>query len=462
MTCISVDGATSRPNPKPGVRLAATMVLLAAASGLFAGCGDLLEVTDPDTIPPDALNNAEGAQTLASGAIGDFAVAIDGENQNSLEGQILVSELLTDMWMHSGTFPTRQELDRREIEARNVTLADVFLNLQRARVAAERAAVALEQFIPEGDPLTGEMRSLSAYTYVFAGENYCSGVPFSSQEEDITFGSPIPTQAIFDSAIVRFDGALVSAGVTAEITNVASIGKGRTLLNQARFVEAAAAVVNVPTTFRYENEHSDNTSRQENEIVNLNVIQERWSIANLEAGVGLAYRDAADPRVPFELDPDDGVGFDGATPQFNLLKYADVNSSVIVADGVEARLIEAEAALQTGQFGTWLTKLNGLRDSLSIVRPETPGTLAPLADPGTSDTQVDLMFSERAFWLFGTGHRLGDLRRLVRQYGRTVNAVFPNGAYFKNGVYGSDVNLPIPLDELNNPRAQQGCLNRDA
>jgi hypothetical protein len=29
-------------------------------------------------------------------------------------------------------------------------------------------------------------------------------------------------------------------------------------------------------------------------------------------------------------------------------------------------------------------------------------------------------------------------------------------------VYGSDLNLPIPFDELNNPLAQSGCLDRNA
>ena len=48
----------------------------------------------------------------------------------------------------------------------------------------------------------------------------------------------------------------------------------------------------------------------------------------------------------------------------------------------------------------------------------TNTTLAALADPGTPAAREDLMFRERAFWLFGTGHRLGDMRRMIRQYGR--------------------------------------------
>jgi hypothetical protein len=71
------------------------------------------------------------------------------------------------------------------------------------------------------------------------------------------------------------------------------------------------------------------------------------------------------------------------------------------------------------------------------------------------------MFRERAFWLFGTGHRLGDLRRLVRQYGRGSETVFPTGNYFKGGLYGTDVNIPVPFEERNNPNFT-GCLDRGA
>jgi len=83
-----------------------------------------------------------------------------------------------------------------------------------------------------------------------------------------------------------------------------------------------------------------------------------------------------------------------------------------------------------------------------------------LAEPATQEEGVDLLFSERAFWMFATGHRLGDLRRLIRQYGRTAT-VFPSGTYIKGGSYGGDLNLPIPQEEGNNPNAV-GCVNREA
>jgi len=71
---------------------------------------------------------------------------------------------------------------------------------------------------------------------------------------------------------------------------------------------------------------------------------------------------------------------------------------------------------------------------------------------------VDQLFRERAFWLFLTAHRLGDLRRLMRQYGRPIGQVFPTGDYYHAGArpgtlgqYGQQVSLVVPVQETNNP-----------
>jgi len=102
--------------------------------------------------------------------------------------------------------------------------------------------------------------------------------------------------------------------------------------------------------------------------------------------------------------------------------------------------------------------LNGIRQAFPDLG------LADLAEPATQAEGVDLLFAERAFWMFATGHRLGDMRRLVRPlplgYGRPVDSVFPTGIYIKGGAYGGDVNLPIPIEERNNPNSA-GCLDRN-
>jgi hypothetical protein len=145
--------------------------------------------------------------------------------------------------------------------------------------------------------------------------------------------------------------------------------------------------------------------------------------------------------------------------------------------------MEAEADLRAGG-SNWLTILNTLRTTSTTCTVLTTPCTAPagtggvaglplLVDPGLQslppgktamDVRVDLLFRERAFWLFGTGHRLGDLRRLIRQYGRDPESVFPTGTYTIPGgastVYGPDVTAVISRLELNNPNFT-GCLNRD-
>lgn len=48
-----------------------------------------------------------------------------------------------------------------------------------------------------------------------------------------------------------------------------------------------------------------------------------------------------------------------------------------------------------------------------------------------------------------TGHRLGDTRRLIRQYQRAAETIFPTREWFRGGVtYGTGVNLPLPRREI--------------
>jgi hypothetical protein len=129
-------------------------------------------------------------------------------------------------------------------------------------------------------------------------------------------------------------------------------------------------------------------------------------------------------------------------------------SAAAVVTGVEARLIEAEAVLRSNP-AQWLAIHNDLRATV-------PG-LTPLADPPSEEERISTHFRERAMWMFGTGTRLGDLRRLIRQYGRDAESVFPTGIWFKASTpYGTDVNFPIPQNEENNPNFGNGCLDRNA
>ena len=59
----------------------------------------------------------------------------------------------------------------------------------------------------------------------------------------------------------------------------------------------------------------------------------------------------------------------------------------------------------------------------------------------------------------------GDMRRLIRQYGRSATSVFPTGPWHKGGSYATDVNFPVPQAETNNPNltgVTNTCIDRNA
>jgi starch-binding outer membrane protein, SusD/RagB family len=428
------------------------VAIVAAASG--CSLDDLLSVEDPDVATPGSLTGEDALPVLRAGALGDFALAFSGDNAGVTEGLINLGGLLADEFTIAESFPTRVPIDRRDIDNVNVTLNTVYSYAHRARAAAELSVARHLQFAPN-TPGHALSLAIAGYSYILLGENFCSGVPVSTLTDagGTEFGPPLETDQLFTEAIERFDAAIAAAiaaiaDADADPTelSLATIGKARALLNLDRPGDAAAITAIVPDAFVFVVEHSDNTARQENGVFAYVNLQERWSVANNEGGTGLPFRTAADSRIRFELDPDNGVGFDGVTPMFHQLKYPDRDADVVLASGREARLIEAEALLAAGNTTGWLGKLNALRLAAGL------GTLT---DPGTQAAREDLMFRERAFWLWLTGHRLGDMRRLIRQYNRTATSVFPTGGYPQGGTYGNDVSLPIPFEELNNPLAEE-------
>ena len=198
---------------------------------------------------------------------------------------------------------------------------------------------------------------------------------------------------------------------------------------------------------------------------NFNNLSWRYSVGNGEGTNGVNFATAADPRLPVCVGNDAVCKANGVTrttrddltaPLHVQLVWPIRESSVALTSGVEARMIEAEAQLAAQNSAGALATLNAARATVT--------GLTPLVDAGSAAARLNQLFRERAIWLFGRGYRLGDMRRLVRQYGRTADTVFPVGAWHKGGNYGTDLNFPVPQAELNNPNvpAGQTCMDRSA
>jgi hypothetical protein len=428
-------------------RRAFARVLLPAGVLAVAACN--LDVSTPDVVQPGAAEGADALPTRLAGTVGDFAVAYSGyANGNNGDGLALISGLMADEFIATDYFDTHAQIDTRSLVPSNGTNSGVERNIMRAMVSAQATADAFAAAGLEDDPGRARALNLVGFGYVLVAENYCSGVPFFSTLDasgKLVGGASQSTAEMLTNAGAKFDEAMAVAEAAGDDQQayVAQIGKGRALLDAGQYTQAAAAVANVPIGFSFYIEHGNVDNRERNGIHELTYVSTRYTTANGEGGNGLHYVDADDPRVPTEYIGDSF--FDQGTPLYAPVEFSSYSSPTPLATGVEAALIRAEAAFQNNNYaganGT-LEILNSLRSAAGM------SLLTPAAN---ASAQVDQLFRERAFWLFATAHRLGDLRRLMKVYGRAEDAVFPTGAYFKGGFYGNQVSLMVPQEEGRNP-----------
>lgn len=438
----------------------------AAVAVLLAACSvdKVLQVPDPDVSTPSAITGKAGLRTLLAAAVGDFQVAFSGTGSGGDEGLVNMTGLLTDEFFFTETYPTRVQVDRRSIDANNSTMSNIYFEVQRARQSTFRAESAYAALAPT-DSLYSEALSLEGYSWILLAEAYCSGVAVTKMDANanIVPGQPLTTQQVLDSALNRFTKALAVAKSSGSgyLANLARVGTARALIfkNNANLAAAADTVAAVSSNFSYRIFSSSNTTRQNNGVFELMWNEGRWTQANREGGVGLPFRNN-DPRTPYA---DAGAGFDQTHEVWGTLKYASRDASTVLADYTEAQLIRAESQLASnyGGAGGTLEILNNLRAAAGMT------ALTPAVG---AQAQLLQLFTERAYWLYATAHREGDLRRLVRPvasggYGLAQNSVWPNGAYTGGqgggGLYGTDVNFPIPLDEINSNPNVKGCLDRN-
>jgi hypothetical protein len=246
---------------------------------------------------------------------------------------------------------------------------------------------------------------------------------------------------------------------------------------------AARALMNgIPTTFKYQ--HTYAASSGSNAIWGQPNSGRRYNVGDsiegnahdIPVANNLPFFSSKDPRVPSKYTvstngkdttkSQDGLTFSRTTSLWGQ------ETPVDVTNGIDARLIEAEAAFLSGNYATATTGtlaiLNGLRAAAQTLGTVTvaANALPALTDPGTDSARVAQLFREKAFWTFSRGQRLGDLRRLIRQapYKTWYNPgnTFPKGDHYRGGTYGTDVNLPVPKDEENNNPNFHGCIDRNA
>lgn len=444
--------------------LAVSVLTLSAAA-----CSGLLDVSDPTLVQDSDIANAAGANARRLDAAVWFEVDVPNLINNVA---VFTDERMLDEPTTFTSFSANEYLDQRDSQGfENLysyanTTNDPYLGgwddiITRTSIAIE----GLRAYAPDslrGDFLA-QMYAERAYTILQMAEDVCSGFPINDVANNLpVYGTPLTTDSAVKFAIAQADSALKYVKDTLRTKYMAEVVRGRAFLDLGQYATAAAAVADVPITFTYVNDgirQEVNGESGQNPFysqpINWTRTREQQAVGDREGGNGLPFVSAADPRVRTVFRrtrysiPADSL--------FDQLKYTSGQTPLVLSSGLEAQLIQAEAALNAGD-PSWFTTLNTLRATM-ISPAMAPIPVMPVA---TAD-QVDLLYYERAFWLYLTGRRLGDIRRLIRNYGRDPETVFPTGNYPIQGArYGTATAIPFikAAEAQFNSKITSGCATR--
>lgn len=403
-------------------------------------------VTGPDTASAMLrLRNSTAGGTLGT---------------NSFDGLWMIGGLMTDEWKSSDTFAQRNDIDQRVVTDFDVLAQTQLKEMFRARSEA-RGALPLLVSTGAAPSSIGQMYFVIGYAELLIAENFCNGVLFNDASSGLLVASArLSNAALFSRAIALFDTALVNStagdAFSVSIRNLATVAKARSMIGLGQFAAAAAVVSSIPTSFQ---DLSTLATGENNRIWAFNTSAKRYSVGDSFDAAGtignaIDFASSADPRVPVVgtstgTSPA-GQGFDLSTNLVRQTIWGQLNAAPLLS-GIDARLIEAEAALNSGNIAGMTAILNALRAApQNLGGSSLTAPMPPLSSPPSQLPAISLFFREKAFWTFGRGQRLGDLRRLVRLYGQAQSSVFPTGVFFKGGNYGTVVNLPASVDEEGN------------
>ena len=397
-----------------------------------AACDDLtsLDQEAPSRVLAGALYVPGNAQLLVTSTISDFECA--------LAGYIVATGLVGDELIDAQLAQVGWDYDRRTLVPALTAYASnqcgaaqvpgYYTPISIARSTADRIIEALNGWTDEevqgrGD-LIAQASAHAGYALLLLGESACSAA--------IDGGPEMTPAEIFAEAEERFTTALTST--SAQVLNIARVGRARTRLNLENYAGAKADAVLVPETFVHNATYSAVPARREN-IVNVHLYRGLYSSID-PSFRGLTVGGVPDPRVPVENTG--AVGHDRVTVIWRTTKYPTNATPIPIASGDEALLIAAEADLEAGDVNAAVTAINKLRTKAGL--PQYAG--------GTAAEVLTQLIEERRRELFLEGQRLNDIIRFNIPLLPAAGTPFP----VKGGTYGSQICFPLPdLERNNNP-----------
>src|SRR4051812_18387561 len=421
-------------------------VLIAFGLAFPAACTDwkneLLQPQNPGLIDNSAVASPAAALALKVGALGKVKRLASTPDCGECMWQ--ESGNLADEFKNADFQPDRQDIDQRQIATNNGILNYSIITQIRGNL--RDAIDAMNALLPQNTADIAELYMSLGFVEMSMAETYCNGIPLGKNAKgavdysDPSF-TPLTNAQVYDVAAAHLDSALALIGTSATDANSVAVRqaslvvKARILVDQNKVAQAAALVPTsaVPTAYQYLWTTSPSSNSDDNGVWFLNnsvsriTVADSFDLYNGQVNLiknNLPFASANDPRVPVVTGASQKLqSEDGTTPLFLQQIWKNRDDPIVMAGGLDARLIEAEAKLVAGDYAGMMTILNALRAAPPRNGTYQPTALPALATPTTKDAATNLYFREKGFWTFGRGQRLGDLRRLIRQYGRTQDQV---------------------------------------
>ncbi len=444
----------------------------------IAACSGITDTQLPDGVEsPSMYNNKAGAIRLTQAATSKLASAI--------ANYVVVSGMLTDELMAvPGSNNQSAAVDWRSTRASGG--AGPYGLLHEVRSLSRLARGVVRTYVEgETSAWQAQLFLYEAYAEILLADGWCSGVPLSTLdfEADWTYQPGSTTEQVYEHAILLLDSAYERAADSVQLQFAISTLKARAQVSLGKYADAKSTAQSIDGASRY-NLWIAFDDIAAGVISSMPRPYERFisqaTISDKEGINGLSYLSSGDPRTHATQ-----ITSPSAPSVWFPTKYVATDSSVFtLASGIEAKLILAEIALKDNNPQQFILLLNSLRTtgtylSIDTTYSSSDGSeiidtlwneglghvagLGPLTDPGLEKSRLQLLFIERAAWLFVTGARQGDLRRLVRNYGWDREQVYPTGTYTGPGnidVYGTDISFGMPASEYTNPHFK-GCLDND-
>ncbi len=406
-----------------------------SAAVAFAGIAGLgacdLGVSNPALIEDSDLNRVEAITAIVNGVRGDFAT---GTVSFGLGGVYVAGAILTDELSHIGSWAPPRAISEGNPGWTEPENQSHWGYASRGRWVAEDAIRRIGELVenPGANAHMAMVTLHAGFANRLLGDNFCHAV---------IDGGPLESYTAFhERAVGHFSDAasIASAAGIDTLALSAYAGRAQAYMMLGNWEAAVADAQRVPTGYEFIQIHSENSTREHNNVHNLTSRGDEgqqlsvWGTPFAQWGTEIDGRIEAegDPRARFRegLNPQTGrpVMFSHLGGVDRPLWYSDKYTSradpIPIVKGTEMRLIEAEAALRGGDVPGALAGINAVR---------TFRGLSP-ASAGTVDEAWELLQKERGLELWLEGRRLADLRRWQQTPGWVNTEVIREGTSVRN------------------------------